>query len=146
MKSRLALALARGHDAKPVQKRDRSAFGYFEPDGEGKHFAQCSTCRIWIAFPGRCYWLGRDFEVTGKDSCIMYVQGDPMEDIVEPVDVFSPKEVGFVREKVRCENCVSSDGKGHCGLFQLLNHATSLFDLDIAIKPHGCCNAFMGKD
>lgn len=124
-----------------TRRRDRSAFGYMEPEGNNKQFAQCATCYMWIKRDKRCFWLG-DTEVKATDSCIMYVEGEPIMGPATSATKLTPKEAGFFRGAVRCENCVSSRNN-KCMLFTGLNEdQPTWFDLDPNIKPQGCCNAF----
>jgi hypothetical protein len=55
--------------------------------------------------------------------------------------LFTPKEVGFVSRKVRCENC-KYFGKDRCGLYEMLNKRfPDDFNLDVVVEAMGCCNA-----
>lgn len=140
------LALATGGAAGP--RRGRDALGYMEPDPDIPDFAQCGSCASFLSDRCRCFWFSDDFKVLPKASCIVYVQGPPIEGAsVKPINVIKPEEVGFIEGKTRCQNCVSFD-KGICLLFRVLNLARTaggslLFDLEERVKPRGCCNAFL---
>lgn len=126
--------------------RDRSALGYAEPHPDIPDFAQCGTCQLWLERQRRCLWLAPNKEVTAGASCVMYVQGPPISDDEEahPLSVFTPSEVGFVEELVRCENCSSIDKAGtHCDLYREMSRTMPrLWSLDPKIKKRACCNAF----
>lgn len=127
--------------------RDRAAFGYVEPVGDDIDFAQCKTCRVWLKDADRCLWLQPNDEVLEGDTCIYYVQGQPM-DSEEPLGLLTKKEAGLTRGQVRCENCMSFDkDDSACELFRKLNQQfPKLFKLDSRVKPKACCNAFDNDD
>ena len=124
--------------------RDRSTFGYLEGHPDIPNFAQCGSCKVWLGRHDRCLWLPKDFDVDKTDSCILYVQGPPIDRETKATGLLEPKEVGFTKGKVRCENCTSFDkGKSICLLFQKLTDLLpSIFKLDHRVKPRACCNAF----
>lgn len=125
--------------------RDRSAFGYMEPSPDIADFAQCGSCQLWLANKELCYWLRPKDEVQEYDSCILYVQGDPItDDHVNCTSSCTPQEVGFHKGAVRCENCTSfAAGLSACNLYSKLNEEfPQLFKLKTKVKPHACCNAF----
>lgn len=120
----------------------RDAFVYLEPKGDGADFAQCGTCRDFDADRGRCAILGPEFEVGADDSCGVYIEGRFQHPTIRKLT--TPEAVGFVRRKVRCENC--KFGGKICKLYARLNHlAPGLFDLDEKIHPKACCNAQQPK-
>jgi len=85
--------------------------------------------------------------VEAGDSCDYYGPGafNLSRDITYPK--FKPAEVGFVKRKVRCENCRwFFDQESECGLFHMLNREfPQEFELDPEVKPRGCCNAQVPK-
>jgi len=96
-----------------LKKIDRSAFLYLDPKGVKHLFAQCATCMMATsdyrkgATVGRCTILGKDFEIHLKEgTCCFYVHGDPHTEMrgKEKPHV-TPKEAGYEKRKVRCENC-----------------------------------------
>ncbi len=122
-------------------KITRAAFLYIEPRGDGKSFAQCSSCPMWkTAKHNLCSIHGEGLVVHGQDTCGLYVEGMPMEDA--PVHKFvTPEESGFERRQVRCENCVSFK-RGQCNLYVQLNHMDpGTYYLDPRVKAKACCNA-----
>lgn len=140
------LALARGGVAKA--RRDRSAFGYMEPDPDIPDFAQCGSCASWLSDRVRCHWFSDKFKVLADASCILYVEGEPIDGATaKPANLLDPKVVGFITGKTRCENCVSADKERWvCKLFDVLNERfPTTFRLNIEIKARACCNAFMGS-
>lgn len=125
--------------------KTRDAFLYLEPKQKENEedFAQCSTCMMWTSEkgknPNRCHIHGKDTEVTGDMSCGIYVEGKPMPD--GPImPLVTPEESGLVKRKVRCENCLSFDGKSKCLEYRRLNSMPG-WDLDENVIPKGCCNA-----
>jgi hypothetical protein len=125
-------------EQRPGAKIGRDAFLYLEPEGDGKDFAQCSTCYLYVADEQRCAILGPDFEVLPQDTCGLYLQGiyegTPVRKLV------SPEDADYARRKVRCENCYYGGAK--CQLFVTLNkRLPELFKLEETIKAKGCCNA-----
>ena len=59
----------------------------------------------------------------------------------------TPKEAGFVRRQVRCENCeYYEEEDSHCHLFMMLNDKMKIaFKLNEKVDKYGCCNAQMPK-
>lgn len=142
----IRLALATGGTAGP--RRDRSSLGYMEPSPDIPDFAQCGSCASFLSDRVRCYWFSDKFKVLPEASCILYIQGPPIEGAsVKPINLIDPKVVGFINGKTRCQNCISFD-KGICLLFRVLNLVRTeggslIFDLEEKVKPRGCCNAFL---
>jgi hypothetical protein len=133
------------NENKSTAKITRDAFLYLDPKGDGKNFAQCSTCRLWTE--KTCLIMGKT-PIKGSMSCGLYSHGTPQPELAgQEVSAVSPKEVGLVNRKVRCENCRSFDAKtSKCMLFQALNEQMGdKFNLDEKVKPQGCCNAQMPK-
>ena len=126
-----------------MDKIRRDAFGYMEPKGDNPDFAQCGgQCRDYDEHAERCAILGPSFPVPALASCIEYVEGKAQGFTIR--NLCTPKEVGFVRRKVRCENC--KFGGDHCALYRRLNETLpDMFDLDEKITPRGCCNAQTAK-
>lgn len=124
---------------------ERDAFLYLTPSGaDPSQFAQCGTCRDFTGT--RCRILGRRTLVLSVDSCGLYVPGKPhLEDAGREVPAVTPKEAGFVRRQVRCQNCAffkPGTGLGTCSLFALLNRTLPrVFSLDERVHPLACCNA-----
>jgi hypothetical protein len=119
------------------KKIKRDAFIYLS--SKDKDFAQCGTCWLFNPQRERCVILGPDFKVEADDSCTFYLQGEPEKDL-ELVNRVTPKDAGFVRREVRCENC--KYGGNRCQLFEMLNNKLpDVFDLDTKIEPRACCNA-----
>jgi len=115
-------------------KLSKAAVLYLEPhSGEGHQFAQCGTCRMFLAAKKRCTILG-DTEIGADDSCGLYVPGSAEKSAAVSAAV-TPKEAGLVRDtKVRCENC-EFGGESKCG------HPA----LGFPIISTGCCNAWSPK-
>ncbi len=119
-------------------KTTRAAFLYLEPDGEGPEtFAQCVSCRLFVPStdegePGRCTIHGADVEIYPDDSCGFWL----------PDGLVTPEQSGLVAEPVQCRRCdYAEQGARRCGLYAKLNRLGE-FDLDTAIQPHACCNAW----
>ncbi len=128
-------------------KITRDAFVYLEPKEPKEQFAQCATCRMWTGKEGNtCSILGKT-KVTGDMSCTLYVHGKPSPSLKgKEVASYTPKEVGLVQRKVRCENCRSFKN-GICMLFKSLNKSNpDIFQLDEKVNAQGCCNAQMPKE
>jgi hypothetical protein len=121
-------------------KITRDAFLYY--DGYRDDFAQCGSCWLFDAENERCKVLPASLEVKAEDSCGYWGPGPP-DDRVMPKARFTPEAVGFVRRKVRCENCAAySAAPRQCMLFSKLNmELPEKFNLDVSVKPRGCCNA-----
>jgi hypothetical protein len=121
-------------------KIKRDTFLYMAPKEPKKKFAQCGTCRLFLPRKERCAILGPNLHVPAEASCGLYIHGKP-SDRQKAESIVKPAEAGFVKRKVRCQNCVSFDN-GTCKLFAMLNEAKpDIFDLDTQIDPQGCCNA-----
>lgn len=126
-------------------KIKRDAFLYMDPSGKNQaKFGQCATCRMAVPIKGKMRCSILDIEVGGNDSCGMYTPGphNPSEAQHISKDV-SPKDAGYVRRQVRCENCKFFDpDDGDCELFEMLNlYHPTIFDLEEMVDPRGCCNA-----
>lgn len=138
------------HTSKNENKIHRETFGYLEPADGQEDFAQCSSCILWTgADSERCLILGNKLVVEGTDSCHFYIPGDPEPDRSgDERELLSQEEAGFVKGKVRCENCAEYDSKpSKCTLYAKLNKAMpSDFDLDVKVKSQGCCNAQIPKE
>jgi len=121
----------------PVEKITRDAFLYM--DSNTRDFAQCATCWLFHSEKNRCSVLGPNVEVKPEYSCGYFGKGTsatrpPLKKL------FTPKEVGLVERKVRCENCTY--GGKTCSLYDALNKAMpDKFNLDASIHPKACCNA-----
>lgn len=129
-------------EAKKGEKIKRDAFLYMEPSGDNPKFAQCETCSFWTGPKhNTCYILGKD--VDADDTCGLYTEGDPNPALAgNELASVSREEAGFADRQVRCENCVVFDGKGKCLGYEAINKALpEHFDLDVNVKPQGCCNA-----
>lgn len=124
-------------------KITRDAFLYLDPRGPRASFAQCSTCRDWVSGDRRCRILGPRITVLGTMSCGFYVNGRPNEAGTPTSARVTPEEAGLVNRQVRCENCRWFDSKpGHCEFYKFLNEEHGdVFDLDVRVDAHGCCNA-----
>jgi hypothetical protein len=125
---------------KPAHPIDRSAFLYFDPVGDRRHFAQCGTCRMFTG--STCTIHGPDLKVTAGDTCGLYVHGKPVpEEKGRERAAVTTEESGFERREVRCEHCVFYRD-ARCQLFIALNTALpTLFALNPRVSPYGCCNA-----
>lgn len=127
-------------------KLGAEAFLYLSPVQGVDDFAQCMTCRDWVAEDDRCYIHGRHVEVKSTMSCGFYVYGTPLEPGSVTYAMVSSIESGLVDREVRCENCrhidFRTDDDHVCMFFEKLNKALpELFDIDIHIDAKGCCNA-----
>lgn len=124
-------------------KITRDAFLYLDPRGPKARFAQCATCRDWVSGDRRCVIIGPRTMVSGTMSCGFYVHGKPQPPGTTTTARVTPEEAGLVDREVRCENCVHFSSRvDECELFRLLNKEHGdIFDLDIAVDAHGCCNA-----
>lgn len=123
---------------------NRSAFLYMDPKEPEDQFAQCSTCYNWKPESRLCKYFSNNDEVLGSMSCGLYTHGVPTEK--QPViESTTPEEAGLINTSVRCENC-SWFVDRECELFKLLMaQLPDTFDLDPAVNPRGCCNAFQSK-
>ncbi len=127
----------------PRPRVDRSAFLYLDPKGAEGKFAQCGVCMMWTGPDRRrCTIHGASLVVERGDTCGFYIHGEPMPDAPVHTSVI-PRESGFERRQVRCENCRFFDASvSKCGLFRSLNEKLpGLFDLDEDVDQYGCCNA-----
>lgn len=121
----------------PSQKITRDAFLYLEPKGSEANFAQCSTCKFRVGGALVCALMGGK-KVAPLGTCGLYGEGNGVSGILERL---TPDEIGYTVRPVRCQNCVFG-GSPQCKLYEMLNaQHPQLFALDVAIKPHGCCNA-----
>jgi hypothetical protein len=127
-----------------MPKIERSAFLYLE--GANRDFAQCGTCYAYAPDDKRCALFGPKVSVAPTDSCGFYLKAYGSEaPALTTKNRVSPKDAGFYKGSVRCENCYYGGG-GKCGLYQELNKKLpDYFDLDINIEPRACCNAFTPK-
>lgn len=123
-------------------KVKRDAFLYMDPGySRLAQFAQCATCRDWVTGDRRCVIHGRQVNVPGTASCGLYVEGPPRPAGTPTYAWVTPAESGLVNRQVRCENCKYFD-KPVCALFRQLNSdRPDIFELDIKVDEHGCCNA-----
>ena len=129
--------LAPPSSATNSNKVTRDAFLYL--DGKTSDFAQCGSCWLFDKERERCGVLSPSFEVYDEDSCGYWGPGPTFSG--EPRQRFTPRQVGFVRRAVRCENCRYFDS-GECGLFRELNETLpDKFSLDVDVEARGCCNA-----
>lgn len=124
----------------PESKIHRDAFLYLEGTASAKDFAQCGSCTFFA--PGkRCATIG--IKVEPEWSCGLYVPGRYDGARVKPM--IGAEEAGLFKGQTRCENC--KHGGDTCGLYEKLNETMPHdFDLDVKIKPHGCCNGFQPSD
>lgn len=124
-----------------MSKIERDAFLYLDPSGPDKdNFAQCGTCKWFNADRERCAVLREGDVVKAADSCGYYAEGEATTE--DPMGLFTPDEVGFVKRKVRCENCSWFKPGDGCDLYYRLNKfQPEWFDLDTKVDPRGCCNA-----
>lgn len=135
---KIAELMERAKRGEPV-KIKRDAFLYMAPKEPKKEFAQCASCVHFLPKKERCALFGPNLHVPAEASCGLYLHGEP-NDKQEATAVVSPKEAGFVKRKVRCENCISFDD-GFCKLYAMLNKdEPEIFDLDEKVDPQGCCN------
>lgn len=144
MKQLIAIVEAKGSK---VTKFDRDIFIYLEPETtkDRKEFAQCGTCFMFMPGKERCSIFPEDFKVIAEASCSLYVQGQPTDHqaFQKPVD---PEAAGYVKGKVRCENCKWLDPGNKCGFFAYLNEKMSdTFNIKETVDPKGCCNAWQAK-
>lgn len=124
-------------------KIDESAFLYLAPRAPKSQFAQCNTCGAFMPKSERCSLFSKSFKVVANASCGLYVHGEPSED-QEPLNAVTPKEAGYVKGQVRCENCSWFDADNNvCKLFRDLNKKLpGVFNLEEKVDPLGCCNAW----
>lgn len=135
-------------ESKPKgEKIKRDAFLYMEPSGSNPKFAQCEVCAFWTGPQhNSCYILGAD--VDADDTCGLFTLGKPNPDLAgRELNTVSKEAAGFTDRQVRCENCMVFDGKGKCLGYEAINKALpEHFDLDVNVKPQGCCNAQRPKE
>lgn len=140
-----------GHTTQPIHKDlkgrrsderiKRDAFLYMEPKGNGKDFAQCSTCVEFDPKTKCCVVMNKI--VAGLDSCGIYLEGK--YDGRKPKEYATPAELGYVQREVRCENC--KYGGDECWLYKMLNQRQPEdFDLETKIHPKACCNLQTPKE
>lgn len=131
-------------------KIKREAFLYLEHRegsyGKPQEYAQCISCTLWTGEKRkRCYILGKKFEVLAGDTCGLYANGEPQVDLLagNEVESMTPKEAGFYRGEVRCENCLYFNPTiSACKLFFILDSEfPDDFDLGSGVSKWGCCNA-----
>jgi len=119
---------------------DRSVFLYLDPAASDDD-KQCGTCWFWVR-DDRCLIHRAHDIVKATASCCYHLYGPPHRAGVRPLGLTTPKESGLVDREVRCENCLWFDDDSVCNLFELLNRKLpDVWDLDIKVKPKGCCNA-----
>jgi hypothetical protein len=130
---------AESKDGEASVKLTRDAFLYMEPKEPVKKFAQCGTCRMFLPKKERCAILGPTLHVPAEASCGLYIHGEP-SDKQDAEKIVTPKEAGFVKRQVRCQNCISFDD-GTCKLYAMLNEIKpDIFDLDTKVNEYSCCN------
>ena len=130
-----------------MPKLGAETFLYLSPEQGVDDFAQCSTCRDWVAEDNRCYIHGRHVEVLGSMSCGFYVYGEPLAEGTTTYAMVSPTESGLVDREVRCENCRHLEDDHVCGFFDMLNkRLPDTFEIDTEVHPKGCCNAQQPKE
>jgi len=123
---------------------DRAIFLYMDPREKDKNnFAQCKSCVMWTGEKGKtCVIHGKALHVRAQDTCGLYVNGPIHEDMIgKEMKLTVPKESGFEKKVVRCENCRYFEGKSVCLFFRKLNKIPEM-DLDEKVHPKGCCNAW----
>lgn len=121
----------------------RDAFLYLDPKPPENQFAQCGTCMMFTG--STCTIHGLDVPITKRHSCGLYVHGKPMpnEKGHEMASV-TPEESGLIEAHVRCKNCRFFQAeKSWCGLYERMS-AGGVFQLNAAVHPNGCCNAWSG--
>jgi len=125
----------------------RAAFLYMDPMGRENTFAQCISCRFWRPNTQQCALFVPDIPVRAGASCGLYVYG-PSTDQQPYIPSVFPKEAGLETREMRCINCTYyRDEHQSCHLYYTLNSTRGdIFDLDIHVHPHGCCNANTPKE
>jgi hypothetical protein len=146
-------------------KIGRDAFLYLAPAdvAEERDFAQCGACRFFVP-PGEdrpdglCAIHGSYVKIGVDDSCCFFVgwatpDGKPDSAIVAGhaaelakgrLGSVTPEESGLVDRLVQCQRCrfAADPEVTKCALFDELNRQfADIFDLDINIEKHACCNA-----
>jgi hypothetical protein len=126
-----------------MNKLERDAFLYLNPEPGVADFAQCSSCEMWVQGDNRCTIHGPRVRVPGSASCGFYIYGEVQEPGYLTEALVTAEESGLVDRKVRCENCQwGGPSTYRCRLFAGLNERLpDIFDLDEHIEPKGCCNA-----
>lgn len=128
-------------------KFDRDIFIYLEPkkDADRKDFAQCGSCFMFLPGKERCSIFPKDFKVIAEASCSLYVKGEPTD--FQPWHTgVDPKDAGYVKGQVRCENCKWLDPGSVCGFFKYLNEKMpDTFRCKEKVDRKGCCNAWEAK-
>lgn len=148
-----------------MAKLDRGIFLYLEPrriDDE-ECFAQCGTCRMFVPETSlekmdgsRCIIHGARVSIDEDDSCGFWVpwpKGSPNQQVIDDhageiekgvAPSVTPEQSGLVDDAVQCRHCVQFDEEeSECALYASLNKLQpKLFDLDVSVKPHACCNAW----
>jgi hypothetical protein len=131
-----------------MAKLTRDVFLYMAPRGKNPaQSAQCGTCPMWNLDTGenanRCHIHGPKHEALAGDTCGIYVPGPPHK--AKCMALVTPKESGFEKRQVRCENCRYSrqwSGGHRCKRFMDMNRLEpDVWDLDPEIEPLACCNA-----
>lgn len=114
----------------------RSDFIYLDHRGDKDTFAQCASCKMFLAKHKICSLHGKHVRIEPTMSCNVYCYGGPADESeMEHVSAaFTPEQSGLVNRPVRCENCRYLLGDNVCNLFAMLN-------LDPKVDKHGCCNA-----
>jgi len=126
------------------EKIDRSAFIYLPPKSPANEFAQCATCIHFMPDDERCSIFAASDHVEAEASCGLYVHGEPSNDQTCR-SIVTPKEAGYVKGAVRCENCSWHEGS-ECGLFKtLMQKLPDVFNLETDVDPQGCCNAWQKR-
>lgn len=132
------------------EKVDRSAFLYMEHRegsyGDPHIFAQCGSCLLFCGSKrNRCYILGKDLEVKAEHTCGLYTNGKPQEELLSGNEIKSstPKEAGFEKRAVRCENCAFFNPYlSACKLFFILDtEFPDTYNFGSIVSPTGCCDA-----
>ncbi len=124
-------------------KINRDAFLYLPPTRPAANFAQCVVCRDWVRGDRKCVIHGPSINVPGTASCGFFVRGITQPPGTKTRPLVTPEESGLVNREVRCVNCKwGGPGRHECEFYDMLNKKLpEVFDLDIKIDPHGCCNA-----
>lgn len=122
-------------------KIKRDAFLYL--DGDDNRFAQCGTC---VTGYEHCRIMGNVKVSAQNGSCGFYIRGKSV--LTLPIANLTKSQTGYVERQVRCENCkFFRPAISECHLYYLLNKKMpDIFDLDLHVKKHGCCNAQESKN
>lgn len=147
---------------------ERDAFLFLAPKNREEEFAQCGPCRMFVpekylsGMSGdRCIIHGSQVKIDDDDSCgfmcpwptadwsaVDQVIRDHAAELMKNIPgSVSPEESGLVSRRVQCHRCRFADEKVEaCGLYAALNDAfPDMFDLDVEIEAHSCCNGQMPK-